>query len=174
MPCDVLFLGEAPGDDDDRSGVPLSGRNGMILDRLVSDVAARAYDDDKESPKLPISYCVALSIGCVPWSCGDSPQYRRPSPAEEKACLPRLASLLELIEPKSIMLLGDAVKQYWQRNEKYLREFVSYLPDSRTIARIPTPTEIIAKGGTSVGNDTYREARSVVRQIVLNRVLKPR
>lgn len=174
MPCDVLFLGDAPGIDDDTTAVPLSGRNGMVLDRLIADTVERKIDVNEDTPKPSLSYCVALSIGCVPWGCGNTLQYRSPSKAEEKACLPRLVSLLELAEPRSIILLGDDVKQYWTRNEKYFRDYVTRLPDSRTIARIPTPARIIADGGTSEGNDTYREARSTIRQIVLNRVLKPR
>lgn len=159
LPCDVLILGQAPGKDDDREGLPFSGRSGRLLISLLNEMLEE-HD---------FTYCFAHTIGCVPWHCGDEEKYRAPTQAEEKHCVPRLASVIELARPRGIVTLGKDVESYLAAQMKSL---VLQTTMPQLICNVATPTEILNTGGASTGNDVYRRTRSALRQFVFNKVLK--
>ena len=87
--ADLLFVGEAPGEQEDLSGVPFVGRAGKLLDSFLSEVGIareRVY--------------IANILKCRP------PENRDPTPAEEDACLPYLFEQIRIINPKVIVCLG--------------------------------------------------------------------
>lgn len=87
--ADVLFVGEAPGDNEDKMGIPFVGRAGKLLDQYLF-----AVDIPRES------VYIANILKCRP------PQNRDPLPAEEDACIGFLRRQVKLIEPKIIVCLG--------------------------------------------------------------------
>lgn len=83
----ILFIGEAPGYEEDLMGKPFVGRSGKLLDKWI------AY--------LNIdSYAITNVVKCRP------PRNRAPSKAEVEACKPYLLQQLALYKPKLIVLLG--------------------------------------------------------------------
>jgi uracil-DNA glycosylase len=85
----LLFIGDAPGADDDRSGMPFSGAAGAYLDRMLASIGlARAG---------------LLLTSLIPWR---PPGDRPPSPTELAICLPFLFRLVALAAPRRIVLLG--------------------------------------------------------------------
>ncbi len=87
--ADLLFVGEAPGDNEDKTGVPFVGRAGKLLDQYLF-----AVDIPRED------VYIANILKCRP------PQNRDPLPAEEDACIGFLRQQVKLIEPKIIVCLG--------------------------------------------------------------------
>ncbi len=87
--ADVLFVGEAPGDNEDKTGVPFVGRAGKLLDQFLF-----AVDIPREK------VYIANILKCRP------PNNRDPLPAEENACIDFLRRQVKLIEPKIIVCLG--------------------------------------------------------------------
>ena len=87
--ADVLFVGEAPGDNEDKTGIPFVGRAGKLLDQFLF-----AVDIPRES------VYIANILKCRP------PQNRDPLPAEEDACIEFLRRQVKLIRPKVIVCLG--------------------------------------------------------------------
>ena len=87
--ADVLFVGEAPGDNEDKTGVPFVGRAGQLLDQYLY-----AVDIPRES------VYIANILKCRP------PKNRDPLPAEEDACMDFLRRQVKLIRPKIIVCLG--------------------------------------------------------------------
>ena len=87
--ADVLFVGEAPGDNEDKMGIPFVGRAGKLLDQYLF-----AVDIPRES------VYIANILKCRP------PQNRDPQPAEEDACIEFLRRQVKLIDPKIIVCLG--------------------------------------------------------------------
>lgn len=85
----VLFVGEAPGEQEDLQGIPFCGASGQLLDKYFA-----AIDMDKED------YYVANILKCRP------PKNRDPLPEEQDACIGYLREQLKLIEPKIIVCLG--------------------------------------------------------------------
>ena len=87
--ADVLFVGEAPGDNEDKMGIPFVGRAGKLLDQYLF-----AVDIPRES------VYIANILKCRP------PKNRDPLPAEEDACIDFLRRQVKLIRPKVIVCLG--------------------------------------------------------------------
>ncbi len=87
--ADVLFVGEAPGDNEDKTGTPFVGRAGQLLDQYL-------YAVDIPREKVYI----ANILKCRP------PKNRDPLPEEEAACIDFLRRQVKLINPKVIVCLG--------------------------------------------------------------------
>jgi uracil-DNA glycosylase len=87
----LVFVGEAPGADEDEQGLPFVGRAGQLLDKMI---AAMGLDPEKD-------VYVCNIIKCRP------PGNRRPEPAEIDACIPYLHEQLAAIDPKVIVAMGN-------------------------------------------------------------------
>ena len=87
--ADILFVGEAPGEQEDLSGIPFVGRAGQLLDKFLF-----AVDIDRED------VYIANILKCRP------PKNRDPLPEEEDACIGYLREQVALINPKVIVCLG--------------------------------------------------------------------
>lgn len=85
----LMFVGEAPGEKEDLSGIPFVGAAGKLLDKYL---AAVGIDRDK--------VYIANILKCRP------PHNRDPLPEEEDACIGWLRSQFEAIRPKIIVCLG--------------------------------------------------------------------
>ncbi|HEX5870690.1 MAG TPA: uracil-DNA glycosylase [Longimicrobium sp.] len=92
--ADVMVVGEAPGQEEDRSGRPFVGRAGKLLDLLL--LSSGFSRDD-------VYICNVLK--CRP------PQNRNPQPDEVDACSPYLLRQLELVQPRVILAFGTFAAQ---------------------------------------------------------------
>lgn len=87
--ADLMFVGEAPGEQEDLSGIPFVGRAGQLLDRYLY-----AVDIPRES------VYIANILKCRP------PHNRDPLPEEEDVCIENLRNQVRIIKPKIIVCLG--------------------------------------------------------------------
>jgi uracil-DNA glycosylase len=87
--ADLMFIGEAPGRDEDLKGEPFVGRAGQLLTDIIK--AMKLTRDD---------VYIANVIKCRP------PENRNPEPDELDACRPYIRRQVELIQPKVIVTLG--------------------------------------------------------------------
>jgi uracil-DNA glycosylase len=87
---DLMFIGEAPGANEDRLGLPFVGQAGKLLDKLLNEIGLERAD---------VFICNVLK--CRP------PGNRDPQPNEIESCHGYLASQVELIEPNLICTLGN-------------------------------------------------------------------
>ncbi|UCE26209.1 MAG: uracil-DNA glycosylase [Candidatus Coatesbacteria bacterium] len=85
----VMFIGEAPGAEEDKQGLPFVGRAGKLLDRLLEEVGLRRGE-----------VYITNVLKCRP------PENRDPAPEEVDACLPFLQRQMKLIAPDLIITLG--------------------------------------------------------------------
>jgi uracil-DNA glycosylase len=90
----IMFIGEAPGADEDRQGVPFVGRAGQLLDKMLASIGL-------DRTKVYIA-------NVVPWR---PPGNRTPTPLETAACLPFTRRQIELVYPKILVCLGAAAAQ---------------------------------------------------------------
>jgi uracil-DNA glycosylase len=88
--ADLMFVGEAPGANEDRMGLPFVGQAGKLLDRLLSEIGLERGQ-----------VFVANVLKCRP------PGNRDPQPGEIEACQGYLMRQVELIEPKVVCSLGN-------------------------------------------------------------------
>ncbi len=87
----VLLIGEGPGAEEDRQGVPFVGVSGQLLDRMLASI-------DLDRSKVLISNTVF-------WR---PPGNRTPTTSETAMCLPFVSRLIDLVEPQVIVALGGA------------------------------------------------------------------
>jgi len=87
--ADLLFIGEAPGANEDLQGLPFVGASGMLLDKYLCAVGMSREE-----------VYIANILKCRP------PHNRDPEPSEEEACIGFLRRQLGLIKPKMIVCLG--------------------------------------------------------------------
>jgi len=92
--AEVLCVGEAPGANEDRTGLPFVGRAGKLLDRLLLSVGF---------PRADVFICNVLK--CRP------PGNRNPLPDEIDACSPFMLRQLELVEPTVVIAFGTFAAQ---------------------------------------------------------------
>jgi uracil-DNA glycosylase family 4 len=99
--ADLMFVGEAPGQQEDLQGLPFVGRAGNLLDQLLDEVGLQRSD-----------VFVANVLKCRP------PGNRDPQPDEIETCRPYLHRQIELIEPKVICTLGNFATKLLTRSQR--------------------------------------------------------
>jgi len=85
----IVFIGEAPGADEDAQGLPFVGRAGRLLDKIIAAMGLKRSD-----------VFIGNILKCRP------PENRDPRPDEIISCLPHLQRQLEIIKPEIIVALG--------------------------------------------------------------------
>ena len=90
----VMFVGEAPGRDEDIEGLPFVGRSGKLLDRMMAAIGLNRAN--------------AYIANIVPWR---PPGNRTPTPQESAICLPFTLRQIELVDPDVLVCLGGPSAQ---------------------------------------------------------------
>ena len=131
--ADLVFIGEAPGRDEDLQGLPFVGRSGQLLDKLVAEEIRLGRDE----------FYVMNTIKCRP------PGNRDPKPEELDACAPWFDQQLALLAPKVIVTLGNfATKRLLETTEGITKLRGRSYP-YRGATLIPTfhPAAVLRGGG---------------------------
>ncbi|MEW6355292.1 MAG: uracil-DNA glycosylase [Planctomycetota bacterium] len=92
--ADLMFIGEAPGHDEDMQGEPFVGRAGQLLTKIIEAIGMKRED-----------VYIANILKCRP------PNNRAPLPTEMVMCMPYLRKQIRLIQPKIIVALGGTAVQ---------------------------------------------------------------
>ncbi len=101
----VLFVGEAPGEDEDRQGLPFVGASGRLLERMIA--------------AMGLNRAQVYITNILPWR---PPGNRTPQDAEIAACLPFCRRHIELVAPQIVVALGGtAAKALLDRGEGITR-----------------------------------------------------
>lgn len=90
----IMFVGEAPGADEDRQGIPFVGRSGMLLDRILKAIG------------LTREHVYITNI--IPWR---PPGNRTPTPQEIAICKPFIERHIQLVNPRFLVTLGGPATQ---------------------------------------------------------------
>lgn len=117
----VAVVGEAPGADEDRAGLPFVGRAGQLLDRLLLAVGF---------PRSEVYICNVLK--CRP------PQNRNPQPEEVAACSGFLRRQLDLVAPEVILAVGSFAAQTLLETTLPIGQLRGKAHDVRGIPVVPT------------------------------------
>jgi uracil-DNA glycosylase family 4 len=121
----VMFVGEAPGRDEDIEGLPFVGRSGKLLDRMIGAIGL-----DRTS---------AYIANVIPWR---PPGNRTPTPQETQICLPFIQRQIELVDPDVLVTLGNPSTQtLLSTREGIMRsrgKWFEYDTGTRVIRALPT------------------------------------
>jgi uracil-DNA glycosylase family 4 len=90
----IMFVGEAPGREEDIEGLPFVGRSGKLLDRMIAAIG------------LDRSQVYIANV--IPWR---PPGNRTPTPQETQICLPFIQRQIELVDPDILVTLGNPSTQ---------------------------------------------------------------
>jgi uracil-DNA glycosylase family 4 len=90
----IMFVGEAPGREEDIEGLPFVGRSGKLLDRMMAAIG--------------LGRSGAYIANIIPWR---PPGNRTPTPQESQICLPFIRRQIELVDPKVLVCLGQPSMQ---------------------------------------------------------------
>lgn len=90
----IMFVGEAPGREEDIEGLPFVGRSGKLLDRMMAAIGL-------DRTRVYIS-------NVIPWR---PPGNRTPTPQETQICLPFIQRQIELVNPDVLVTLGNPATQ---------------------------------------------------------------
>jgi DNA polymerase len=103
--AEIMFIGEAPGRDEDLQGIPFVGRAGKLLDKMLVEIGVRRAD-----------VYIANILKSRP------PENRDPEPEEAETCEPYLHAQIKLIKPKIICSLGRIAAQTLLKTKMTLGE----------------------------------------------------
>jgi DNA polymerase len=117
----LMFVGEAPGADEDEQGIPFVGRAGQLLTKIIEAIELRRDD-----------VYIANVIKCRP------PQNRNPEPDEVASCEPFLFQQIDAIGPKVIVALGKFGAQTLLRTDAPISRLRGRVFDFRGAKLIPT------------------------------------
>jgi len=128
----LMFVGEAPGRDEDLQGRPFVGRAGQLLTRII-----QAMGFNREE------VYIANVIKCRP------PENRTPRPDEVKACSPYLLRQIELIRPRVIVALGKVAADFLLPGSKSMSELRGNFGEFQGIPVMPTfhPSYLVRNEG---------------------------
>lgn len=121
----IMCIGEAPGHDEDRAGLPFVGRAGKLLDKMLAAIG------------LDRGHVYIVNV--LPWR---PPDNRNPEPTEVAKCIPFLRRHIELANPKILILLGAvSVRHVLGQTEGIMRlrgRWMEYHVNGRMIPVMPT------------------------------------
>jgi DNA polymerase len=121
----VMFVGEAPGRDEDIAGLPFVGRSGQLLDRMIAAIG--------------LDRSTAYIANVIPWR---PPGNRTPTPQETLVCLPFIQRQIELVDPDVLVTLGNpSTQSLLGTREGIMRtrgKWFDYDTGKRSIRALPT------------------------------------
>jgi DNA polymerase len=119
--ADLMFVGEAPGRDEDVQGIPFVGRAGQLLTKIIEAIDLKRED-----------VYIANVIKCRP------PENRNPEPDEVETCEPFLFRQIDIIKPKVIVALGTFASRALLRTLDPISRLRGRVYDYRGARLIPT------------------------------------
>ncbi len=121
----IMFIGDAPGGDDDREGKPFAGANGQLLDAILKAGGMTRSEGD---------HTIYIS-NVLNWR---PPGNRSPTPAEIEVSLPFIERHIQLAKPKLLVLLGEvparALLGKTENISKLRGHWFDYLPQTKELA----------------------------------------
>jgi DNA polymerase len=121
----LMFVGEAPGSEEDQKGIPFVGRSGQLLDKMLGAIGIARSD--------------VYIANIVPWR---PPGNRDPSIHETQICLPFIQRQIELVDPQVLVCLGKpstaTLLGVTEGIRKTRGRWFIYKTDTRDVRAMPT------------------------------------
>jgi uracil-DNA glycosylase family 4 len=147
----IMFVGEAPGADEDAQGVPFVGRAGQLLTRMI--------EDGMGLPRK--SVYIANVLKCRP------PDNRNPEPDEIASCRGYLESQIDLVRPEVLVALGKFAAQFLLETEEGIMRLRGTWGTYRGIPVMPTfhPSFLLRQPGQK--KDAWEDLLKVLGKVGL-------
>jgi len=145
---ELILIGEGPGEEEDRQGVPFVGKSGQLLDKIL---AAAGFSKEE-------NVYITNIVKCRP------PGNREPNPEERAACLPFLMRQIELIQPGIIVLLGSTALKALINPEGRITKMRGKWITWNGIQVIPTYHPSALLRNPDLKKDVWEDFKSVVQK----------
>ena len=147
--AELVFVGEGPGADEDRQGVPFVGRSGQLLtDIIVKGMKMRRED-----------VYICNVVRCRP------PWNRNPLPSEASFCRPFLDGTLRTISPKYICCLGAVAAQNLLQTDQSIGKLRGKVHDYRGIEVVCTYHPAYLLRNPTAKRDTWEDIKLLLRRM---------
>ncbi|HVV88601.1 MAG TPA: uracil-DNA glycosylase [Kofleriaceae bacterium] len=156
-PAALMFVGEAPGADEDRLGDPFVGRAGELLDRMIEAMGwerAQVY--------------IANVLKCRP------PNNRNPEPDEVAACRPFLDAQIQAVRPRVIVTLGRPAANVVLGNDAPISALRGRFHEHRGVRVMPTFHPAFLLRQPDRKRDTWADLKQVIGELERLGVQAPR
>jgi len=149
--AELLFVGEAPGEEEDLKGEPFIGKAGQLLTKIIGAMEYTRED-----------IFIANVLKCRPDMPEGESGNRKPKPAEMATCLPWLTKQIDLIKPKVIVALGLTAVEGLLGEPRTMRDVRGQWLDYHGVPLMPTyhPAYLLR-------NQTLAEKRKVWEDMLL-------
>lgn len=150
----IMFVGEAPGRDEDIEGLPFVGRSGKLLDLMIGAIG--------------LNRTTAYIANVIPWR---PPGNRTPTPQETQICLPFIQRQIELVNPDVLVTLGNPSTQtLLSTREGIMRtrgRWFDYETGGRTIRALPTFHPAYLLRSPSYKRLAWQDLRAIAKVLAL-------
>jgi len=149
--AELMFIGEAPGMEEDLQGEPFVGRAGKLLTKIIESIGLKRGD-----------VYIANILKCRP------PQNRNPLPTEILTCEPLLKRQIEVIKPKIICALGKFAAQALLRSEEPISKLRGNFYNYHGAKLMPTyhPAYLLRNPGGK--RDVWEDMKKIKRELSKN------
>mgnify|MGYP001583349855 CR=1 FL=1 len=148
MAPEIMFVGEAPGFDEDQQGLAFVGRAGQLLTRMIEAMGFKRED-----------VFIANILKCRP------PENRTPMPDEMAACLPYLRAQIALLKPKVIVALGGTAVRGLVGDETGITKLRGKWLEFEGIPTMPTLHPAYLLRNPPAKMDVWTDMQEVLRRI---------
>ncbi len=155
----LMFIGEAPGSDEDERGEPFVGKAGQLLTRIIQTMGLTRD-----------SVYIANILKCRPDTPGQTSGNRKPTPQEMQTCIPYLLGQIDLIGPKVIVALGaTALEGLLGRSAQGITRLRGHWQTFRGIPLMPTyhPAYLLRNQSLSEKRKVWEDMLEVMAKLAM-------
>lgn len=155
--AELMFVGEAPGMDEDRQGEPFVGKAGQLLTRIIETMGLSRD-----------TVYIANVLKCRPDTPGKTFGNRKPTPMEMQTCWPYLMEQIKLIRPRVMVALGaTAIEGLLGQKTLGITRLRGRFQDFRGIPVMPTyhPAYVLRNPAKAVKRQVWEDMLSVMERL---------
>jgi uracil-DNA glycosylase family 4 len=152
----LMFIGEAPGADEDEAGEPFVGKAGQLLTRIIQTMG---FSRD--------NVYIANILKCRPDTPGEKSGNRKPTPEEMQTCLPYLLAQIDIIKPRVIVALGGTAMEGLFGKTLGITKLRGTYHTFREIPVMPTyhPSYLLRNQALSVKREVWEDMLKVLETL---------
>ncbi len=148
----LMFIGEGPGEEEDRTGRPFVGRAGQLLDKMIAAMTFRREE-----------VFIANIVKCRP------PGNRVPEPDEAAACIGYLKQQIRIVQPEVIVLLGGTALSFLLREKTSISKMRGNWIDFEGIPVMPTFHPAYLLRQESAKREAWNDLQKVMKALGVSR-----
>jgi DNA polymerase len=156
--ADLMFVGEAPGADEDKQGEPFVGRAGELLTRIITAMGLTRDD-----------VYIANVLKCRPDMPPNTPGNRPPTPLEMQRCLPYLREQIAIIRPRVLVALGKTAMAGLTSADQSMSALRGRWQEFENIPLLPTyhPSYLLRNGSNTEKRKVWEDMLLVMEKLGL-------